>query len=81
MTIIVFTPDGAGHCLYTENIDLSSLGKLEINRATMIEYDNKAQAWQVHDNSGFPLFSSPSRETCLEWERQHFNAHLEDIAA
>ncbi|MEI6809738.1 MAG: hypothetical protein WCN95_13535 [bacterium] len=78
MTTIVFTPDGAGHCLYTEAIDLSKLGTLSIKRATTIEFDNKSQYWRVYDNSGVAMYCSPSRETCLEWERQHFNTKLEE---
>ena len=74
---ITFDPDGTGHGLYTEVIDLSHLGRLRIERATTIEFDNRAQVWRVKDRTGFPLFSSPSRETCLDWERQYFNTREE----
>jgi len=74
---ITFKPDGTGHSLYTEVIDLSCLGRLRIERATTIEFDNRAQVWRVKDRTGFPLFSSPSRETCLDWERQYFNTREE----
>ena len=71
---ITFTPDGAGHALYTEAIDLAALGPLAIRRATTIEFDNNSQYWRVRDPDGFPLFNSPSRQTCLDWERRYLQA-------
>ena len=75
--ILTFKPDGTGHGLYTEVIDLSCLGRLRIERATTIEFDNRGQVWRVKDRTGFSLFTSPSRETCLDWERQYFNTREE----
>lgn len=72
-TVIRFDPDGTGHCLYTEAVDLSSLGRLQMERATTIEFDEQAQKWQVRDLDGSDLFNSPSRGTCLNWERDYFN--------
>ena len=70
---IVFKPDGTGRCLYTEVIDLSCLGRLKVERATTITFDNRLQAWRVKDRTGFPLFTSPSRQTCLDWEKEYFS--------
>ena len=67
--IITFTPDGLGHGLYTEAIDLSQIGPLIVKRATTIEYANHTQHWRVKDRTGFALFNSPSRQSCLDWER------------
>ena len=75
---LVFKPDGSGHGLYTEVIDLTCLGRLKVERATTITFDNRLQAWRVKDRTGFPLYTSPSRETCLEWERQFFNSKQDD---
>jgi len=74
VTSLVFRADGTGHGLYTETIDLTRLGRLRIERATTVEFDNRQQIWRVKDRKGFALFTSPSRETCLAWERQYFNA-------
>ncbi|MCE9616546.1 MAG: hypothetical protein K8T26_19905 [Lentisphaerae bacterium] len=71
MSSLTFTPDGLGHGLYTETIPLGAIGQLQIERATLIEFNNETQYWRVYDHEGFPLFNSPSREACLEWERQH----------
>ena len=68
---ITFTPDGLGHGLYTEAIDLGQIGPLVVRRATTIEYDNHSQYWRVKDRTGFCLFNSPSRQECLDWERQY----------
>ncbi len=67
---ITFTPDGLGHALYTETIDLSLIGRLSVARATTIEYDNPTQYWRVKV-AGQTLFNSPSRQACLDWERQY----------
>lgn len=71
---LTFTPDGLGHALYSELIDLSVLGRLQIARATLIEYCNRRQTWQVKDATGFSLFHSPSRQCCLEWEQRYLSA-------
>ena len=70
---IRFSPDGTGRCLYTENIDLSSLGSLSIERASNIEFDNKKQVWRVMDLGGKPLHEAKSRQACLDWEQEYFN--------
>jgi len=71
--VVQFDPTGNGHCLYTEAIDLSSLGTLEIVRASSIEFNNHAQQWEVNSAEGELLFSHCSRQACLNWEHQYFN--------
>ena len=69
---ITFGPDGNGRCLYTEAIDLKSIGPLEIRRATSIEFNDKTQLWEVRDakDNGL-LFQNASREVCLLWEHEN----------
>ena len=70
--VLTFTPDGLGHGLYTEAIDLGVIGQLVVARATRIEFDNKSQYWRVYPAHGRKaLFNSPSRQACLDWEREH----------
>lgn len=71
--VLKFDSNGGGHCLYTEEIDLSTLGALEIVRASSIEFDNQTQQWQVRSAEGVLLFNDPSRQACLDWEHQYFN--------
>ena len=71
--VIHFNPDGTGAGLYTELIDLREIGSLEVVRASEIEFNETTQQWEVFDYTGNRVFTDPSREACLRWERQHFN--------
>ena len=70
LAVLAFKPDGTGHGLYTEVIDLRRLGRLRIARATRIEFDNQHQTWVVLKRGGKQLFASASRTKCLDWERE-----------
>jgi hypothetical protein len=71
--VLVLSPDGTGHALYDEKIDLNTLGPLHIERATIIEYDDRTQCWQVQSRDGKGFFSNASRQTCLDWERKYYS--------
>jgi hypothetical protein len=73
LSVIQFDGQGNGHCLYTEAIDLASIGPLQIARATTIEFSEAEQHWEVRDQAGRILFSNRFRALCLAWEHQHFN--------
>ncbi len=81
VTTLTFDTRGVGRGLYTEAIDLHRLGLLHIERATHIEFDNDKQVWRVRDTTGFPMFTAPSREQCLEWERLHLDYTAEQRGA
>jgi hypothetical protein len=69
---LTFTPDGQGHGLYTEAVPLAEIGALTVRRATRIEFDEAMQYWRVYMARGrIALFNSPSRQACLDWERQY----------
>lgn len=68
---LIFTPDGQGRCVHTDAIALGSIGRLTVKRATTLVFDNARQSWQVKDRRGFRLYSSPSRQVCLGWERRY----------
>lgn len=70
---LTFNPSGIGTCFYTEAIDLSSIGVLEISRATTIEFNSGSRTWEVKNIEGEILFENASRQTCLLWEQNHFN--------
>ena len=67
-TTILFNPDGTAQCLWTEVLPLHELGRLEITRATNIEFHNADQNWEVFDRNGRVRFIARSRSACLEWE-------------
>jgi hypothetical protein len=71
--VMRFDSFGQGHCLYTEALDLSSIGSLQIARASNIEFNQGRQEWEVRGSEGQILYSNPSRSACLDWEYQYFN--------
>ena len=71
--VLKFNPSGLGECIYTELIDLSSIGSLEVCRATTIAFNPEKQEWEVRDSNNALLFTNKSRAVCLAWEQQHFN--------
>jgi hypothetical protein len=69
-TTLRFDQRGGIQCLYTEAVDLRSLGRLQVVRATTIDFVPEEQLWRVRfATSGKLLFSTPSREACLAWEQ------------
>jgi hypothetical protein len=71
---MTFDTAGTGRGFYTEAIELNQIGVLEITRASTIEFNTAKQQWEVKTNEGEVLFENPSRQACLLWEQQHFNA-------
>ena len=71
--VLTFNPDGSAQALYTEAIPLHTLGRLSVQRASMIEFDDAGQEWVVRSPSGDELFRDPVRQRCLDWERDFFN--------
>ena len=73
MTVLTFKLDGRGHCLHTDAIPLQSIGTLQVERATSIEFNPITQQWDVTEPGGVVLHSDASRSRCLAWEVEHFN--------
>ena len=68
-THISLKPDGTAQCLWTEALPLHELGRLQITRASNIEFNNSTQHWEVKDRKGKVRFIAKSRADCLEWEQ------------
>ena len=80
MSKAVLFVDNDGHVtgLHTDVIDLAEIGKLDIKRASNIEFNNRTAMWEVElFGWGGPVYSNTSREECLKWERQYINNLLE----
>ena len=69
--VLTINADGAGSCLYSELIDLQSIGALDIRRASHIEFKNATQRWEVKNLKGTVLFFARSRSACVEWEQEN----------
>ena len=76
---ISFNPDGTALCLWTEAVPLHELGRLEITRASHIEFNNTTQHWEVRDRKGKVRYFARSRSTCLEWERENLQPESRNL--
>jgi hypothetical protein len=72
--VITFVPDGTARCLWTEAVPLHELGRLEVTRASNIEFNNSTQRWELKDRTGKVRFVAQSRSACLQWEQHHLQA-------
>jgi hypothetical protein len=72
--VITFKTDGTAHCLWTEAVPLHTLGRLEIRRATSVEFNHTTQQWEVKDLKGNIRFFARSRSACLDWEHQNLQS-------
>ncbi len=75
---IIFALDGTARCLWTEAVPLHALGRLEMQRASTIEFDASKQQWEVRlaSDPDAVAFAHASRAVCLEWERTTLEARL-----
>lgn len=79
MTIAIdITPDGTARCLWTESLPLADIGRLDVARASNVEFNHASQLWEVRlaSNPGRVAFSDPSRAACIAWEIDTINAQL-----
>ena len=80
-TTIRFDTAGLVACLYTEAVDLRALGRLQVVRATVIDFDPEEQRWEVRCAAfGKLLFADPSRAACLAWEQANLQPEAQPQA-
>jgi hypothetical protein len=76
--VIRFDLDGSAVCLWSEAAGLPELGKLDITRASSVEFDPVLQLWHVIlSGDAHVSFSSASRAECIRWEIETINRRIE----
>ena len=74
---MVIERSGAVRCLYSEAIDLSTLGVLNIQRASHVEPDDAGNWWaDLSPVAGPKLGPFPRRSEALQAEEDWLNQHL-----
>lgn len=71
---ILFTKTGGIQMLHDDNAQLETLGKVDIERASHVEWDNDKQKWYVQSAKTLEIFDYfDDREAALAWEREHYS--------
>jgi len=73
--------NGSVRCVYTEAVDLSEIGKLYIDRASHVEYDNVSKCWRVTWTEASEVRCGDSakfasRTEALQWEEKQLIAAM-----
>ena len=73
---IIITTDGQGRCVYSEDIDLTALGRVAIQRASHVEPDIDGR-WlaELSPVDGPVLGPFERRSTALDAERRWLQDH------
>ena len=73
---IIIDPQGRGHCVYDELLDLAALGRLTIRRASHVEPDEQGRWMADMSPLGGPrLGPFPCRSAALDAEREWLAAN------
>jgi len=74
--LMVIDPSGHIHCLYGEQIDLSSLGEVTIRRASFVEPDRSGWYADLSPVGGPTIGPLPLRSQALQAEYLWLEQHL-----
>jgi hypothetical protein len=68
--IININPAGRLATIFTDRLPLGRLGKLEVTRASHVEFNGDTQEWEVAwaNEPDTVVFSNVSRAACIAWE-------------
>jgi len=79
--LMVIDPAGSVHCLYGEQIDLSSLGEVTIRRASFVEPDRNGWYADLSPVGGPTIGPFPLRSQALQaeflWLEQYLSTLFE----
>lgn len=69
IAILEVNEDGDIHCLYTDEIDLFSVGRVvQVRKASNVEFNEAEQVWEVLSLEGEALYRNTNRKKAIEWE-------------
>ncbi len=79
--VLIITPQGTLCTLWFEGITLRELGRLQVERASEIEFDPESQSWTLRMLKPVPpeveyQTRFDSREEALAYEREMVNTRL-----
>jgi hypothetical protein len=75
--VIQFDSAGNGKALWTEAIPLAKIGKLQVRRASSVEFNGATQKWEVMLAGQRRVnFAHRSRAKCIQWEIRHLQGKL-----
>jgi hypothetical protein len=77
---LVIRPNGSAVCVYGEELDLASLGELQVRRASHVEPDESGRWWaDLSPTDGPKLGPFAKRSEALGAEVAWLTAHLLDV--
>lgn len=72
--VLEINREGDVYGLYTDKINLFSLGRVEnVRKASNVEFDQNEQVWKVLSLGGKVLHTNKNREEAIEWEIEAFS--------
>ena len=71
---ILVTKAGGVQMLHDDVASLETLGKVEVSRASHVEYDNALQKWYVQSAKTLEVLGHfDTREAALAWEKDFYS--------
>jgi len=74
---ILIIKDNTIECVYSDNLPLSELGDLKVNRASSVEFNNETKMWNVIIKNKV-LYSNKNRNESIEWEIEYLQNYLKE---
>ena len=74
--VFTFNQDGTVEGLWSELLPLNELGTMAMSRVSNVDFNEATQQWEVCfiESKGVVRFSHSSRDECIAWEHDYFNA-------
>lgn len=68
------TASGGIRMLHSDKVDLRQFGKVDVSRASHVEFDHTYQEWVVTSaKTGQILWSERKRADALKWEAEYYS--------